>query len=164
MTPDISSIILTQIRLQIPRWWTKWRPCKCMAVSQALIFHFKWYSLLHFAICQLLCWPFLLCLRVPETIFALNIFPYSFFMSSSTGNHIRPQYLPVPVFHFLPYGNPYPYLSFSSMGNGRHCNIPSRTRFSFLPVREIIFALKIFPYPFLTSFYHAYFTRVISLW
>ena len=38
----------------------KWRPCKGMAVSQAFIFHFKWYSLLHFAVCQLLCWAFLL--------------------------------------------------------------------------------------------------------
>ena len=34
----------------------KWRPCKGMAVSQAFIFHFKWYSLLHFAVCQLQCW------------------------------------------------------------------------------------------------------------
>ena len=34
--------------------------CKAMAVSQALIFHFKCYSILHFAVCQLLCWAFLL--------------------------------------------------------------------------------------------------------
>ena len=32
-----------------------------MAVSQAFIFHFKYYSILHFAVCQLLCWAFLLC-------------------------------------------------------------------------------------------------------
>ena len=31
-----------------------------MAVSQAFIFHFEWYSLLHFAVCQLLCWDLLL--------------------------------------------------------------------------------------------------------
>ena len=60
MTPNISCRSLIQIRLQIPRWRTKWRPCKGMAVSQALIFHFKWYSLLHFAVWQLLCWAFLL--------------------------------------------------------------------------------------------------------
>ena len=36
MTPDISYKSLIQIRLQIPRW-TKWRPCKGMAVSQAFI-------------------------------------------------------------------------------------------------------------------------------
>ena len=30
-----------------------------MPVSQAFIFYFKWYSLLHFAVCQLLCWSFL---------------------------------------------------------------------------------------------------------
>ena len=47
---------------------------------------------------------------VRETVFALNIFPYQFFC-------------------FFPYGNSYPYLSFSSTGNGRHCSIPSRTHF-----------------------------------
>ena len=35
------------------------RFCKAMAVSQAFIFHFKCYSILHFAVCQLLCWAFL---------------------------------------------------------------------------------------------------------
>ena len=30
-----------------------------MIVSQAFIFHFKCYSILHFAICQLVCWAFL---------------------------------------------------------------------------------------------------------
>ena len=34
--------------------------CKAMAVSQAFIFHFKCYSILHFAVYQLLCWAFLL--------------------------------------------------------------------------------------------------------
>ena len=33
---------------------------KAMAVSQAFIFHFKCYSILHFAVCQFLCWAFLL--------------------------------------------------------------------------------------------------------
>ena len=47
---------LTKIGLQIPRWLTKWLPCKAMAVSQAFIFHFKCYSLLPFAVCQLLRW------------------------------------------------------------------------------------------------------------
>ena len=60
MTPDISCRIIIQIGLQIPRWRTKWRPCKGMAVSQAFIFHFKWFSLLYFAVCQFLCWAFLL--------------------------------------------------------------------------------------------------------
>ena len=60
ITPDISCRSLIQIELQMQRWRTKWRPCKGMAVSRALIFHFKCYSILHFAICQLLCWAFLL--------------------------------------------------------------------------------------------------------
>ena len=64
MTPDISCRSLIQIGLQIPRWLTKWRPCKGMAVSQAFMFHVNWYSLLHFAVCQLLCWAFLLCLSL----------------------------------------------------------------------------------------------------
>ena len=34
-----------------------------MAVSQVFIFHFKWYSLLQFAVCQLLCWAFLCTLQ-----------------------------------------------------------------------------------------------------
>ena len=33
--------------------------CKAMAVSQAFIFQFKCYSILHFAVCQLLCWAYL---------------------------------------------------------------------------------------------------------
>ena len=48
-------------------WWQGCRElllqvncfCKAMAVSQAFIFHFKWYSILYFAVCQLLCWAFL---------------------------------------------------------------------------------------------------------
>ena len=39
MTPNISSISLIQIGLQIPRWRTKWLPCNGIAVSQAFIFH-----------------------------------------------------------------------------------------------------------------------------
>ena len=35
-----------------------------MAVSQAFMFHFKWYSLLHFAVCQFLCWALLLSLKL----------------------------------------------------------------------------------------------------
>ena len=31
-----------------------------MGAVQAFIFYFKCYSILHFAVCQLLCWPFLL--------------------------------------------------------------------------------------------------------
>ena len=58
--PDISCSSLTQIWLQIPRWRTKWRPCKAMDGSQAFIFHFKCYSILHFAVCPLLRWSFLL--------------------------------------------------------------------------------------------------------
>ena len=59
MTPDISYRSLTQIGLQIRRRWIKWRPCKAMTVFQAFIFRFKCYSILHFAVCQLLCWAFL---------------------------------------------------------------------------------------------------------
>ena len=33
--------------------------CKAMTVSQAFIFQFKCYHILHFAICQLLCWAYL---------------------------------------------------------------------------------------------------------
>ena len=42
--------------------WTALRDncfCKAMTVSQAFIFHFKCYIILHFAVCQLLCWAFL---------------------------------------------------------------------------------------------------------
>ena len=46
---------------------------------------------------------------------------------------------PVPVFHFLQYGKQY------------SLSISSRTRFSFPPLRETIFVLNIFPYPFLIS-------------
>ena len=60
MTAHIICRSLIQIGLQIPRWRTKWRPCKGMAVSQAFIINFKCYSLLHFAVCQLICWAFLL--------------------------------------------------------------------------------------------------------
>ena len=48
MTSDISCRSLIEIGLQMPRWRTQWLPCKFMAVSQACIFHFKWYSLLRF--------------------------------------------------------------------------------------------------------------------
>ena len=37
ITRDIICKNLTQIRLQIPRWRTKWRPCKAMAVFQTFI-------------------------------------------------------------------------------------------------------------------------------
>ena len=43
----------------MPRWRTKWRPCKGTAISQAFIFHIKYYSILHFAVCQLLGWALL---------------------------------------------------------------------------------------------------------
>ena len=59
MTAHISCRNLIQIRLQIAKWRTKWRPCKALAVSQSVIFNFKCYSTLHFAVCQLLRWPFL---------------------------------------------------------------------------------------------------------
>ena len=38
--------------------------CKVMAVSQEFIFYFKCYSILHFAVGQLLCWAFLLSLSL----------------------------------------------------------------------------------------------------
>ena len=60
MTPDISCRSLIQIGLQIPRGRTKCRQCKDMAVSQAFIFHCKCYSILHFAVQQLLGWAFLI--------------------------------------------------------------------------------------------------------
>ena len=68
MTSDISCGSLTQIELQIPRWRTKWRPWKGMAIPQAFIFHCKCYSILHFAVCQLLGWAFLLKLISHVTI------------------------------------------------------------------------------------------------
>ena len=53
-------------------WWEGCRElllqencfCKAMAVSQAFIFYFKWYSILHFAVCQLLCWAFLFLIAI----------------------------------------------------------------------------------------------------
>ena len=75
MTAHISCRSLTQIGLQIPKWRTKWRPCNGMDVSQAFIFHFKCYSILHFAVCQLLAWTFLsvLCLHRCSCSFAGKI-------------------------------------------------------------------------------------------
>ena len=58
MTPYISCRSLIQIGLQILRWRAKGGPCKALAVSQAFIFHFKCYSILQFAACQLLGWAF----------------------------------------------------------------------------------------------------------
>ena len=68
------------------------------------------------------------------TIFAINIFPYPVFMSSSMENHIHSLYLPVPVYHFFQYWKPY------------SLSISFRTCFSFLPIRETIFALNIFQF------------------
>ena len=65
MAPDVSCRSLTQIRLQISRWRTKWQPRKGMAVSQPFKFNFKCYSILLFAVCQLLDWAFLLYGRSP---------------------------------------------------------------------------------------------------
>ena len=42
-----------------PKMADKMTACKAMAVSQVFIFHFNCYSLLHFAVYQLLCWAFL---------------------------------------------------------------------------------------------------------
>ena len=66
MTPDISCRSLTQIGLEISRWRITQRPCKAMVVSQAFICHFKCYSILHFAVCQLQCWAFLFVIFVPK--------------------------------------------------------------------------------------------------
>ena len=71
MTPDISYRSSIQIGLQISRWRTELGPCKGMAVSQAFIFHFKCYSILNFAVCQLLCWAS----RILLTPFAVEIPP-----------------------------------------------------------------------------------------
>ena len=58
-------------------WWQGCRElllqdscfCKAVAVSQAFIFHFKCYSILHFAVCQLLRWAFL---YIARTSFCLR--------------------------------------------------------------------------------------------
>ena len=75
MTPHISYRSLTQILCQIPRWRIKWRPCKSMAVSQAFIFNFKCYSILHFAVCHLLCWAFMLS-KLPEKVIKTQLQVY----------------------------------------------------------------------------------------
>ena len=47
--------------------------CKAMAVSQAFIFNFKCYSILHFTVWQLLCWAFLfMCLHGDKTTSGLK--------------------------------------------------------------------------------------------
>ena len=66
-------------------WWQGCRElllrdnwfCKAMAVSQAFVFHFKCYSIFHFAVCQLLCWAILLdksrpSLKTPLTCSSLS--------------------------------------------------------------------------------------------
>ena len=63
-------------------WWQGyrelllWDNCfyKAMAVSQAFIFHFKWYNILHFAVYQLLCWAFLFCYLISFRMNALLIY------------------------------------------------------------------------------------------
>ena len=47
-----------------------------MAVSQAFMFHFKYYSILHFAVCELLGWDFLYYYRsiVQESEIGLMLF------------------------------------------------------------------------------------------
>ena len=72
MTSDISYRSLTQIRLQIPIWRTKWQLCKAIAVSPAFIFHLKCYSILHFALCQLLPLPFLLIYTILMPLFIFS--------------------------------------------------------------------------------------------
>ena len=48
------------IQLEIPRWRTKWRPLNTI-IGLAIINIETWfYSILHFAVCQLLRWHFLL--------------------------------------------------------------------------------------------------------
>ena len=74
MAPNISCRSLTEIGLQIPRWRTKWRPCKAMAASQAFIFHFKFYSILNFVVGQHLRWPFLFITR--EIVRLLSLFKF----------------------------------------------------------------------------------------
>ena len=78
MTLNISCRSLIKIELQIPRWRTKRPPCKGMAVSQAFMFHVKWYSLLHFALCQHLCWDFLFTYWLLVMLFPFqSIVPYA---------------------------------------------------------------------------------------
>ena len=79
-------------------------------------------------------YPYLIFFSTGDYIRPFNIFPYPFFISSVTGNHIRSQYLPVPVSHFFPCGNPYPYLI--SSGTGNHI------RYQYLPVP----VFHVFPY------------------
>ena len=75
--------------------------------------------------------------------------PYSLSISSRTRLFlVSSRTDPVSVFLlFLPVLIPYPFLISSSTGNGSQFNTPFRTHFLFLPVRETIFPLNIFPYP-----------------
>ena len=50
---------------------------KVIAVSQAFIFHFMCYSILHFVVCQLLCWAFLLFI-VPWTLCLYHVYCMKF--------------------------------------------------------------------------------------
>ena len=67
---------LNDVRLVGATWWQGCRElllrdnCFCKAISQAFIFHlkkFKCYSILHFAVCQLLCCAFLFSCPVPTS-------------------------------------------------------------------------------------------------
>ena len=81
MTPDISCRSLIQIGLEIPRWQTKWRTCKDIAVSQAFILHFKWYSILQFAVCQLsgFIWLAIYCYILQTVLWLLQNWQFSLF-------------------------------------------------------------------------------------
>ena len=66
--------------------------CKGIAVSQAFIFHFKWYSLLHFAVCQLLCWAFLSLSVTVYEIFSVDICLTLALILDSAKVECRPKY------------------------------------------------------------------------
>ena len=134
MTPDISCRSLIQIGLQIPRWRTKWRPCKGMAVSQAFIFHFKWYSLLPFAICQLLGWAFLFQKVSCCYIYCSKFHLISHHITNKTFNTLLSIRLITSVFWGV-------FLSFSSSGlyPSRFYILSSHSSFPLISFRPVTF-------------------------
>ena len=72
-----------------------------MAVSQAFIFHFKCYSILHFAVCQLLCWAFLLPLLLYYETGTYQRLTFAFFLKRDIGYFILHVYVPSVIIVIL---------------------------------------------------------------
>ena len=67
-----------------------------MTVSQAFIFHFKCYSILHFAVCQLLRWPFVYCLLENLRYLLIKVFNFCL-----TVIYLKPYYIYLYIYIYI---------------------------------------------------------------